>query len=103
VRWLFDHVEARERRRDAGFPAAVVEGEEGRRALRRAAWGRALTLLGAAGVLFVLGVGPAPDTTPLAVLLGAACVALAAGLVLWATAAAALGRRELALQARDDD
>jgi len=99
VRWLFDHVEAKERRRDAAFPVAVVRGPAARRALRLAAWGRAATALGALGVLVVLGFGPTPDTALLAAVFAVSVPLVLGGIVVWVVGVVRLGRREL--EARD--
>lgn len=94
MRWLFEHVESRERRRDEALAATLPAGEATRRAVRRGAWGRAVTAAGALGLFVVLGVGPTPDTAALRVLCALSLVAVVGGLVVWTAAAVALGRSE---------
>jgi hypothetical protein len=102
VRWLFDHVEAKERRRDASLAPLVPRGRGAERDRRVASWGRAATALGAFGILLVLAIGPAPDTAPLTVLFAVSVPLVLGGIVAWVVGVVRLGRRELVIRERPE-
>lgn len=102
MRWLFDHVEAKERRRDASLAPLLPKGREAARDQRIASWGRAATALGAFGILLLLALGPAPDTAPLTVLFAVSVPLVLGGMVLWVVGVVRLGRRELEVRDRPE-
>lgn len=102
MRWLFDHVEAKERRRDAALAPLLPQGSAAARDQRIASWGRAVTALGALGILLLLALGPAPDTAPLAALFAVSAPLVLGGVVLWVVGVARLGRREQEIRDRPE-
>lgn len=97
---LVDHLVAREQRRDLVVPAERYAAPAARAALRRSAWGRALTLVAAVVLVALIGWGPQGTPAVVGGIVGAALVVV--GVALWLSAVVSLARLEGPAEAAAD-
>ncbi len=87
-----DHLVERERRRDLVVPPERFSSPSARAALRRSAWGRALTLVAAVALVVLVGWGPRGPVALVGWVLAA--VLVVAGVALWVSAVVSLAKLE---------